>query len=56
MDLAPTMDRMRLLSGASHRTRRLNELFGTHLTPAEVARDYADEDIDLLLMWSESKD
>jgi hypothetical protein len=50
------MDRIELLSSAAHRTRRVNELFGTCLTPAEVARDYADEDIDLLLQWSTPKD
>ena len=50
------MDRIELLTRASYRTRRVNELFGTHMTPAEVARDYADEDIDLLLKWSEPKD
>jgi hypothetical protein len=50
---APTIDRLSLLTNAAHRTRLINELFGTHLTPAEVARDFADEDIDLLLAWKE---
>jgi hypothetical protein len=50
------MDRITLLSHAAHRTRAVNELFGTHLTPFEVASLYADEDIDLLLAWSAPKD
>ena len=54
--VAPLMDRIALLSRAAHRTKRVNELFGTHLTPDEVAAMYADEDIDLLLAWSKPKE
>lgn len=51
-DVQPQMDRLALLSTTANRTRVINEAFGTHLTPAEIARTYADEDIELLLIWS----
>jgi hypothetical protein len=56
VELQPLMDRVLLLASAANRARRLNELFGTHLTPAELDRMYASEDVDILLAWSKPKD
>jgi hypothetical protein len=50
------MDRVLLLASAANRARRINELFGTHLTPSELDRMYASEDVDILLAWSKPKD
>jgi hypothetical protein len=50
------MDRVLLLASAANRARRINELFGTHLTPFELDRMYASEDVDILLAWSKPKD
>jgi hypothetical protein len=55
-ELQPLMDRVLLLASAANRARRINELFGTHLTPAELDRMYASEDVDILLAWAKPKE
>jgi hypothetical protein len=55
-ELQPLMDRVLLLASSANRARRINELFGTHLTPAEMDRMYASEDVDILLAWAKPKE
>lgn len=49
------MDRLRLLSNAAHRTRTVNRAFGSQLSPSEIESQFADEDIDLLILWMEQR-
>lgn len=53
LDLAPTIERLSMLTRAAHRTRALNEAMHTTMTPDDIARSFSDEDIDLLLAWME---
>lgn len=46
------MDRLALLTRAAHRTRTLNQAFGSQLSPFEVESQFADEDVDLIVLWS----
>jgi hypothetical protein len=55
VELQPLMDRVLLLASAANRARRINELFGTHITPAELDRMYASEDVDILTRLGETK-
>lgn len=50
------MDRLRLLTSAAYRTRKVNEAFGTQLGPREIEQQLADEDVDLIVLWREHTD
>jgi len=52
--LAPLMDRIDLVTRAASRTRAINQLLGTAMTIDQVAADFADDDLDLLLMWKDA--
>lgn len=51
VSIAPTIERIALLTHAASRARSVNEVFGSSMSPFEIARTFADEDIDILLAW-----
>ena len=53
--LAPTIDRMSTIMRMAQRARIVNEALHTSMTPFEIDRDFADEDIDLLIAWMEHR-
>lgn len=50
---APLIDRIELLAHTANRAHTVNRAFGSQLSPFDIARQFADEDIDLLILWME---
>lgn len=48
------MERIELLATTARRTRAINSVLGTALSPEHIAAQFADEDIELLIAWMES--
>jgi len=44
------MDRLDMLSSAARRAQIVNRAFGSSMSPMEIDRTFADEDIDLLAL------
>jgi hypothetical protein len=44
-----------LLAQAAKRTRTVNEAFGTHLSPQDIAANFADDDIAMLVAWMDHR-
>jgi hypothetical protein len=50
---APLMERISRVTAMAERTRVLNRALGTSLSPDEIDRMFATEDIDLIIAWKE---